>query len=246
MKLSLSLMIAIFSLCVFAKEKFLLSSELGLVQAGENGNFSRLEAEYLEYQNFSLGMHFQSETRVFSENEKVSDSRVGIQGSFKLPKSWSYRWKFSLGQEENLFATYSLHNEFQWRFKGFNLKLGLDHFEYDQLSSIQKGTVGADYNVNKKLKVGGKLKVLNSTPTGNSIEGFAHYRLRKWELEANYDVGKVIEADGVVADRNKYDFKAYYHFNFNQNYLKIAPSYQYYDGTIRDEQRFYFSFVGAF
>lgn len=246
MRFSFGLLICFVCLNIYAKEKFLLSSELGLVQAGENGNFAKLEAEYLEYQNFSLGMHFQSESRIFFDEEKVTDSRVGIQGSVKLPKSWSYRWKFSLGQEEDIYATYSFHNEFQWRWKMLNIKLGLDHFSYDQMGSIQQGMVGADYNLNKKIKVGGKLRVLNTTPTGNSIEVFGRYRLKRWELEGNYSVGKVIEADDQVADRNRYDFKAYYHFKIKDNYLKIAPAYQYYDGTIRDEQRFYFSFVGAF
>ena len=230
----------------FAKDKFLLKSDLGLVQAGENGNFSLLEAEYLEYQNFSLGMHFQSDTRIFQEDQKVSDSRVGIQGSTILPASWNYRWKFSLGQQENLFATFSFQNEFGWRWRDFNIRLGLTHFEYDQLGSIQEGMVGVDYRLNKKLKVGGRLNVLNTSPTGNNFEFTGQYRFSRWELEAQYDVGKEVEADGVVADRNSYDFKAYYNFKVNKSYLKIAPAYQYYDGTVRDEQRFYFSFIGAF
>tara|TARA_Y100000031_G_C8133389_1_gene344034 strand:- start:164 stop:904 length:741 start_codon:yes stop_codon:yes gene_type:complete len=240
------LLFSLISITAFAKDRFLLSSELGAVEASENGSFSSLEAEYLEYQNFSLGMHYQSDTRIFLEDEKVLDSRVGIQGSTKLPGTWNYRWRFSLGQQENIFATFSLSNEFRWRWKDFNIQLGLNHYEYEILGSIQEGSVGTDYRINKKIKVGGKLNVSNTTPTANNFEFSGQYRLKQWELEAEYDVGKVVEADGVVADRNSYDFKAYYNFKVNKSYLKIAPAYQYYDGTVRDEQRFYFSFIGAF
>lgn len=239
----------IISLSAWARgktEKFVMQGKAGMIQADTQGNYSELSAEYLKYKRFSIGMFFDDAAKIFNDDVLVEDIQTGVKGSFRLNNKWYARWKTAISKEEDLFATWQGGVEFHYLYKRIDFLGGVTHYDYQDAGLLQEITWGAEYSMNKIWKFGGRMNIINTTPTANAFDVFVSHRRKNTEYRLDILTGKVVEADNLVGDTTSYDFQYYWNSSIDKMQYKIGPGFEWYDGTVRNEKRLYFNFFLVF
>lgn len=207
--------------------------EGGVVKGNNNtGSIARAQVAHRFENTLNFGLYYQNVTRIFTGSNELSDTQMGLNGSYQFHPSFYLESQIGFSADKVFFP------QAQYSITPHIIAFGVDFwigYSYSDFTNFPISTyrVGA-LKEHSFFTFGGQLFLTDSNPSAASAHLFIFHDFDQLHLRLDISSGRTVEDDNLIGSFNAFSLLARRKFK----YLEFGPKIVIYDGSVRDEQQF--------